>query len=576
MGVFIGIEFNDHSMAIVHKSWLTPRKKHTYWPPYKKQKQFLQALRKGEEPGEKWDLHEVVRRFFHEDDYSKACQKLKLAEEQSNIQSDDGTTNNKRKRYPPKRLSSSDEEDILSYERGELGPSVSRRISVEENPEPNTSTSVISVDRAGSIGNKVIQDSILKILGQIKEQNNEILSLVRENRSNSNTLPPGALPANFSVKLPINCQEDLEQLENFLTTDSELHALTLYLSGFGGRDLANTTNRILKHIFRNYLATFYSFFGKRANKQPFRALRLKIAVIDAVKTKLTETTQKDVGDCMKLWLKHSPQRLKNEKKSTLLDTDSAISDDEPNYAIINTLKKDSSVDEIIDISSNSVDLKNNSKNVPLTMKLKQWVVNRNIPYGAATELLHILSKYHSELPLDCRTLLKTSTPLHIKYFENGGEFCYLGILHNLKRIVSQNKGSTVENKLKISFNVDGLPLFKSSTIQLSPILGLVKNFNNSPFAIALFCGSHKPAPLSQFFETFIEELQMLLECGFNIDEHKYSVEIDSFIFDARARAYIKCVKSHSGYSSCDKCTISGEYLNRSVVFRGTAPKRTDL
>ncbi|KAK9754959.1 hypothetical protein QE152_g777 [Popillia japonica] len=43
-----------------------------------------------------------------------------------------------------------------------------------------------------------------------------------------------------------------------------------------------------------------------------------------------------------------------------------------------------------------------------------------------------------------------------------------------------------------------------------------------------------------------------------------------------ARAFIKCVKSHGGYSSCDKCTVEGKYVNNRVILDSTAaPKRTD-
>lgn len=38
-----------------------------------------------------------------------------------------------------------------------------------------------------------------------------------------------------------------------------------------------------------------------------------------------------------------------------------------------------------------------------------------------------------------------------------------------------------------------------------------------------------------------------------------------FVCDAPARAYIKCIKYHSGYNSCERCTQNGEWEGR-VVF----------
>ena len=46
--------------------------------------------------------------------------------------------------------------------------------------------------------------------------------------------------------------------------------------------------------------------------------------------------------------------------------------------------------------------------------------------------------------------------------------------------------------------------------------------------------------------------------------------------DAAARAYIKSVKSHSGYSGCDKCTQAGEYNGKMTFPETDAPLRTDI
>jgi len=55
----------------------------------------------------------------------------------------------------------------------------------------------------------------------------------------------------------------------------------------------------------------------------------------------------------------------------------------------------------------------------------------------------------------------------------------------------------------------------------------------------------------------------------------YEVAIHSFVCDAPARAMVKNVKGHSGYSACDKCHVEGEW-NQKVTFQETnAPLRTD-
>ncbi|KAB0805340.1 hypothetical protein PPYR_02310 [Photinus pyralis] len=132
--------------------------------------------------------------------------------------------------------------------------------------------------------------------------------------------------------------------------------------------------------------------------------------------------------------------------------------------------------------------------------------------------------------------------------------------------------------MELSFNIDGIPLFKSSNIQLWPILGMVHNFKiKSPFAIAIFCGTTKPKPLSKFLHDFIQELALLQQNGFLYNGIDYQVKTRCFICDAPARAFLKCIKSHGGYSSCEKCTDPGKYLGpgRVILENVNAELRTD-
>lgn len=252
-------------------------------------------------------------------------------------------------------------------------------------------------------------------------------------------------------------------------------------------------------------------------------------------------------------------------------TDNAISDtdlyDSDNSAVINP--------NPISLLDNP----DNSASVPLqndlSAKLQDWATNYKISHSALTSLLHILLPHHAELPIDSRTLLKTPTNMRSKQLENG-EYCHIGLANELSNCLVQN--TTFSDKVfKISFNVDGLPLFHSSNIQVWPIFGIVKNTTQSkPFTIGIFCGTSKPVPLETFLNDVINELIYLLKEGIHFCNKKYRVEIHSFICDAPAKAYLKMIKSHSGYSSCDKCIESGCYFERKIIMRNTsAPKRTD-
>lgn len=57
---------------------------------------------------------------------------------------------------------------------------------------------------------------------------------------------------------------------------------------------------------------------------------------------------------------------------------------------------------------------------PLMLQLSYWAVSHsNVPHSAINDLLHILSNFHPELPLDTRTLLKTPVNFQSIKLENG-------------------------------------------------------------------------------------------------------------------------------------------------------------
>ncbi|KAK4886207.1 hypothetical protein RN001_002478 [Aquatica leii] len=187
----------------------------------------------------------------------------------------------------------------------------------------------------------------------------------------------------------------------------------------------------------------------------------------------------------------------------------------------------------------------------VTTVLRHWATTSRVPHNAVTSLLHGLSPYHPELPLDCRTLLKVEKNIVVKKL-NSGEYCHLGLFYQLKNFLT------------------------NSNIQLWPILGIVVNYKSDPFAIGIFCGTSKPLPLESYLKDFLDELEDILTTGIYIEHKRYLVKIHSFVFDAPARSFLKRIKSHSGYSACERCTIHGEYIQGRVIFKSiNAPKRTN-
>lgn len=65
---YVLVEFDENDgggVAILHDSWLTPRKKEAFWPPFKEQYQFDKALKNGASVDtETWKLYKINRIFY--------------------------------------------------------------------------------------------------------------------------------------------------------------------------------------------------------------------------------------------------------------------------------------------------------------------------------------------------------------------------------------------------------------------------------------------------------------------------------------------------------------------------------
>lgn len=103
-------------------------------------------------------------------------------------------------------------------------------------------------------------------------------------------------------------------------------------------------------------------------------------------------------------------------------------------------------------------------------KLSDWINEYRISKGAVNDLLSILNSHGGQsLPKDYRTLLRTDTNIETNTLA-GGSFWYNGIK---KCLVSIFCNLDRDLELKLNFNIDGLPLYKSSKQTFYPILGSI-------------------------------------------------------------------------------------------------------
>jgi len=200
-------------------------------------------------------------------------------------------------------------------------------------------------------------------------------------------------------------------------------------------------------------------------------------------------------------------------------------------------------------------------------KLAEWVTKYNISRAATQSLLSVLHPYLPSLPLDQRTLTETlSSASYTARPISGGEYCHFGLANGILSKIQQTCASV--DSLALQINVDGIPLFKSSSTTLWPILCSVRSSSSStfmePFVVGIFCGKEKPGSAAEFMYDFVTEACQLMSAGLIVGDKTIQIGIHSFVCDAPARAFLKGIKSHSGYSSCEKCTIQAS--RRGQVF----------
>ncbi|KYN27416.1 hypothetical protein ALC57_03199 [Trachymyrmex cornetzi] len=207
--------------------------------------------------------------------------------------------------------------------------------------------------------------------------------------------------------------------------------------------------------------------------------------------------------------------------------------------------------------------------------LHNWAVTNNITHTALRELLKIFRTLEcfSNLPLDPRTLLHTPSQTEIKIV-SPGTFVYFGVRIALEEyFVKYN--SRLENicTINIGINIDGLPISRSSTSSLWPILGCVLPYKEV-FIIGAYYGSKKPNNCKDFLKDLVEEMIELINNGIFLCEKLYNIKIKQIVCDAPAKSFILNVKGHSGYFSCTKCTVEGEYRNGRVCFADICSAKT--
>ncbi|KAK4883368.1 hypothetical protein RN001_006687 [Aquatica leii] len=201
-------------------------------------------------------------------------------------------------------------------------------------------------------------------------------------------------------------------------------------------------------------------------------------------------------------------------------------------------------------------------------QLAEWAVNTNLPHVHLNSLLRLLKPFHKNLPLDARTLLKSPRQLQLKNVEPDGQYYHFGVRNAVLKLISSYHVE-LESLIEITLNVDGLPISKSNGSQFYPILCNLFCNPNYVQIIGLYHGKAKPKYANDLLEDFVNEVVSLTINGFQYNNKTYELKIKGFICDAPAKSFIVYTKGHTGYHSCSKCFIEGEYSSDKISFPDT-------
>ncbi|XP_045022919.1 uncharacterized protein LOC123466887 [Daphnia magna] len=265
------------------------------------------------------------------------------------------------------------------------------------------------------------------------------------------------------------------------------------------------------------------------------------------------------------------------------DTSSLYTTTTDSAAIYYNTSTDSSYsDEILnnfDDIANENPIEEAFNGLTITERIAQIKIKTNCSLTTIAEISNLLRDLGHNIPKDPRTIMKTKvcdlTKLNNGVQCNSNSFVHLGLIEGIrKKLMNADKKLMM---LILQFNIDGLPLWRSSRTQFWPIVCRIINCqDSSEFLVTLHCGVGKPLSVRSYLRPFLDELKALLNDGLLHFGQKFDIRIGAFCCDAPARALIKQIIGHTGYCACERCETHGMRSdNRTTFPQLTAALRTD-
>lgn len=214
-------------------------------------------------------------------------------------------------------------------------------------------------------------------------------------------------------------------------------------------------------------------------------------------------------------------------------------DENPTEPLTNWIDCNSDPEECDDSETKNIYIDSFELQSALIQGLSKWAINYQASRHQVRGLLTMLNEtLPCDLPIDPRTIFHTPRSICIKNLPDGGLYWHRGLRECLRSKLENVRN--VPPQISLNINIDGLPIWESSNKQFWPILFNIHELHFiEPGVIGIFCGTAKPASLSDYLTDFIEETVSLDNEGIYVNNQKICVTIRAFVCDTPARAFIK-------------------------------------
>jgi len=236
------------------------------------------------------------------------------------------------------------------------------------------------------------------------------------------------------------------------------------------------------------------------------------------------------------------------------------------------------------IKTQSVIMHNNSESIKCA--ITEWAhQEKGLALDCVSRLLVKLNKTFPTLPICAKTLLKKE-PVVVNQCDEGEYWHCPNWKECLLQILENYYDQCTSKKFYLSVNIDGMPLYNSSSscyttypILVKPMIPEIKGFPTIVLCVGIYCSNKfdsKNMPDTEIFlSDFIRDIKEL-QNGLITKKGEIKMVLGPFICDAPIRSALKEIIGHCGYSSCERCTEYGDYKFGRVVFPGIhSRKRTD-